>query len=104
MGISRAAWTMSPRRRANAQPDEHVALRRFAVLAIDAARAEHGVVPATAARDRLVDGLDRARPFPDIAGHVVGAHRAARRGMRADLVGAERERVAAIGHVDVGVV
>src|SRR5437867_982987 len=94
----------SARCSAYAHSDMDMALRRLAVLAIHAARAELVVVPAAAARDRLIRSLHRARPLPDVAGHVVGAERAARRGMRADLIGTERQRVAPVGHVDVGIV
>src|SRR3954471_1105746 len=83
----------SPWRRAEPHSDQRSAQGRLAVLAVHAAGAELTLVPAAAAEGRCVRSMDRADPLPYIAGHVVGADRAARRRMRADLVGTERERL-----------
>src|SRR5262245_20182606 len=82
----------------------YITLGQFATLAIHATRVEISIVPAATPRDRCIRGLDRAGPLPDVAGHVVGADRAARGRVRADLVGAERERVASVGRVEVRVI
>src|SRR5262245_33236648 len=97
---------MSALARSGAQPhsEQRSADGRFAALAIQAARADLGLVPRAAAEHWSIWSLYRSRPLPHIAGHVIGTHRAARAGMGADLVGAEPERLAAVGDVDVGVV
>src|SRR5688572_8430386 len=81
---------------AEAHSHQHVTLGRLAMLSVDAAGTDCRVVPAAAPRDRRIGVLHGPRPLPDIARHIVGAYRAARYRMRADLVGAKRERVAAI--------
>src|SRR4051812_21355986 len=92
------------RRGADADADAGVALGRLGRRAVRGPRREVVLVPASAARDRRARGLHRARPLVHVAGHVVDPDRAARRRMRADLVGAERERLAAVRDVDVRVV
>src|SRR5262249_45596540 len=89
---------------ADAQSSIHIAQGGFAKRAIHGARVDLGVIPAAAARNRRTLGLDRARPLPDVAGDIIGADRALRRRVRANLVEAEPEWVAAVGRVDVGVV
>src|SRR5256885_1454116 len=91
-------------RGAETYSDRGVVHRRLGVLAVHAARGELTGVPAAAADHGLAGSLDRTDQLPHVPRHVVDAHRAARARMCANLVGAERERLAPVGDIDVGVV
>src|SRR5262245_59862141 len=88
--------------RAQTKPQTWIARRQGENLAIFDAAGQGGVVPASPASLRF--SIQRAAPLPRMTGRVVEAERAARAGMGAHLVGAERELASAIGHIVVGVV
>src|SRR5262245_22500836 len=79
--IKRVTMDTSTRCGAKAQSDEHVTLVGLGGRAVDAAGAERTIIPTATSSDGRSGSLDRARPLPDVAGHVVGPDRATRGGM-----------------------
>ena len=73
--------------------ERDLAQRGFGGLAVVAAQSEW-IVRTSCRRgcDDRASPLREAHPLPDVAGEVGDAERAVGRGVRADLVGAERER------------
>src|SRR5262249_45512435 len=93
-----------PEIRTQTYAEPHIALGSFTWLTVGCTSIERSLVPTPTTRHGSIGCFDRARPLPNVAGHVVDAERAARSGMRADFVGTERERIAPVCHIDVGVI
>src|SRR3954463_15770182 len=88
-------------RRGRAQPDFPASMfhGRLDDLAIRRIRSQIALVPGSTANQSLVRVGAGDHPLPNVAGHVVDAERAPRKGMRSDLVWPK-----SFGHTSIGLV